>query len=153
MTKIENLHKKSVSQLEKILWELCKQIVRKIYKDCYTCPQKNLEGMNAQSGHMHPKGACGALMKYDLRILRLQCFQCNINHGGMGATYLENMKLEIGDKQALALLLEAQSSKGKPIKARDHYIKLIGDYRKLLSKLNETTNTTGNAEARGKVAN
>lgn len=132
----KQLEKKSVPQLEKILWDLCKEITRILYKDCYTCSQRNLEGMNAQTGHMHPKGACGASMKYDLRILRLQCFQCNISHGGMGAIYKENMDHEIGKKESDKLLAEAKSSKGKPIKASTHYINLIHEYRKKLLTLN-----------------
>lgn len=126
--KLEN---KSVSQLEKTLWELCKKITRKLYRDCYTCEQRNLEGMNAQTGHYYPKGALGASMKYDLRILRLQCFQCNINHGGMGAVFRENMAQEIGKKAEQKLFNECVSSKGKPIKAREHYIQLINDYKNL----------------------
>ena len=120
-----------LQKLEDNIWEECKRITRERYKDCYTCSQKNLQGMNAQTGHMHPKGACGASIKYDLRILRLQCFQCNINHGGMGAVFLENMKKEIGEKEALALLNEASASKGKPIKAHDYYLQLLDEYRQL----------------------
>jgi hypothetical protein len=127
----KQLELKSLPQLEKILWEHCRRITKKKYKDCYTCPQVNLIGMNAQCGHMHPKGACGATMKYDLRILRLQCFQCNINYGGMGALFKENMDYEIGKEASDKLLAEAKSSKGKAIKARDHYIPLIRKYEKL----------------------
>jgi len=50
----------------------------------------------------------------------------------MGAVFLENMKREIGAGKALALLLEAQSSKGKPIKARDYYLHLIETYKQLI---------------------
>lgn len=121
-----------MKSIEKELWDLCKAITRVRYKHCYTCPQKNLVGMNCQTGHMHPKGACGSAMKYDLRLLRLQCFQCNINYGGMGAVFLENMKEEIGAIEALALLAEAKLSKGKPIKARDHYLGIIEQYKKIL---------------------
>ena len=127
--KLEN---KSLSQLERTLWELCKRITRKRYKHCYTCPQRDLVGANAQTGHYYPKGALGAKLKYDLRILRLQCYNCNINFGGMGAVYRENMKREIGAEAEQKLYNECASSKGKPIKARDYYIKLIEEYRKLL---------------------
>ncbi len=126
---------RSLKSIEFEVWTLCKAVTRVLYKDCYTCFQKNLVGMNCQTGHMHPKGACGASMKYDLRLLRLQCFQCNINHGGMGAVFLENMKREIGEQKALALLREAQSSKGKPIKARDYYLLLIPLLKQQLDEL------------------
>ncbi len=127
--------KRSMSAIETELWELCKKITRLRYKDCYTCFQKNLVKWNAQTGHMHPDGACGASMKYDLRILRLQCFQCNINHGGMGAVFKANMDYEIGKEASDALLAEAKASKGKPIKARDHYLKLTEEYKHLLVEL------------------
>lgn len=123
--------------IEDDLWDLCKKITRIRYKNCYTCHQRALIGKNAHTGHMYPAGACGASMKYDLRILRLQCMNCNINNGGMGAVYLENMKKEIGEQNALDLLQEARASKGKPIQAREHYLKLIADYTALLDKLSQ----------------
>lgn len=126
---------RTLANIELELWELCRKITRILYKHCYTCPQMNLVGMNCQTGHMHPKGACGASMKYDLRILRLQCFQCNINHGGMGAVFKENMDREIGKVASDMLLEEAKSSKGKNIKARDYYLILIGRYKVLLDQL------------------
>ena len=122
---------KSLSSIEKALWNECKRITRKRYKDCYTCNQVNLEGSNAHTGHMYPKGACGASMKYDLRILRLQCFRCNIHLGGMGAIFKSRMDKEIGKKASDALLAECKSSKGFPIKARDHYLNILEEYKKL----------------------
>lgn len=124
--------KEKVSTIVNRLWELCKKITRARYKHCYTCGQQNLVGVNAQTGHMYPDGACGASMKYDLRILRNQCFRCNINHGGMGATFLLNMKREIGEGAAMALYDEARLSKGRPINARDHYLILEREYKKIL---------------------
>lgn len=119
--------------IEKELWDLCRQIIKERYgTNCYTCPQTNLIGLNWQCGHMHPKGACGAIMRYDLRILRPQCFQCNINHGGMGAAYKRNMEKEIGRAAADKLFLECMSSKAKLVNARDYYTSLIIKYKKLL---------------------
>ncbi len=125
---------RSMSAIEEELWQLCRKLTFNIHgTDCYTCTQRNLISFNLHCGHAHPAGACGASMKYDLRILRPQCFSCNINNGGMGAVYLKNLQRDLGKKKADALILEAQSSKGKPVKARDHYMNLIVEYKQRLS--------------------
>lgn len=124
-----------MTSIEDELWDLCKQITRLLYKDCYTCNQVNLQGKNAHTGHMYPKGALGASLKYDLRILRLQCFHCNINLGGMGAVYKSRMESEIGRKNTEKLYAECVSSKGNPIEARPHYLRLIEEYKKLLNDI------------------
>lgn len=142
--KITKLEQRTLASLEKELWGLCKKITRKVYRDCFTCSQKNLQGMNCQTGHYFPKGALSAALKYDLRVLRLQCFQCNINHGGMGGVFRENMAAEIGKKAEQKLYNECISSKGKPIKARDHYIKLIADYQIIYEGLCSTSSKTEN---------
>lgn len=133
--KIEN---KNLTQLQNTLWELCKKIVRLKYPhNCYTCPQMGLEASNMHTGHYYPDGALGASMKYDLRILRLQCYNCNINLGGMGGVYRENMRKEIGVEAEQKLFDECRLSKGKPIKARDYYIKLIYEYENKLKELQQ----------------
>jgi hypothetical protein len=118
--------------IEKKLWQKCREITFKKYGDvCYTCGQMGLEKQNRQLGHYYPKGALSASLKYDLRILRPQCYNCNINYGGMGGVYREKMRKEIGAKKEQKLFDECATSKGKPIKASDHYIKLLSDYDNL----------------------
>lgn len=125
--KVKSLPK--VSTLENKLWPLCRQLIfKKFGRNCYTCPQTNLVGMNLQCGHAFPKGALGASMKYDLRILRPQCFQCNINYGGMQAIFWKNLERDIGKRKADKLYMECTSSKGKPINARSHYMLLLHEY-------------------------
>jgi hypothetical protein len=126
---------RSMKAIERELWELCRQITFKTHGNtCYTCGAKELTGINRQCGHYFPKGALGASLKYDTRILRPQCFHCNINLGGMGAVYREKMKEEIGALAEQSLYNECTASKGFPIKARDHYDMLIHTYtEKLLS--------------------
>lgn len=122
--------KRSMKSIERELWALCRKITFFRYgTDCYTCTQKNLIGMNRQCGHYFPKGALGASLKYDLRILRTQCFNCNINYGGMGGMFRKRMAGEIGVKAEQKLFDECGASKGKPIKARDHYEQLIEEYK------------------------
>ena len=115
--------------IERELWNLCRQLTFNKYGNtCYTCGATGLEAHNRQCGHAYPKGALGALLKYDLRILRPQCYHCNINLGGMGATFWKRLEAEIGKKEADAMYLECQQSKGKPVKARHHYNHLLVDY-------------------------
>ena len=124
------------SELRKIenkLWAECKRITRMRYGNvCYTCGHTGLEASNWHTGHYFPKGALGASFKYDLRILRPQCYHCNINLGGMGGAYREHMKQEIGVEEEQKLFDECRLSKGKPIKAIDHYIKLLTEYKKIV---------------------
>ena len=85
MVKKTPLKKKSKSQIKKIqdlLWQECRRIVFEQFRNtCYTCGARNLTGANRQCGHLYPKASVGAYLKYDLRILRPQCFHCNINLG------------------------------------------------------------------------
>lgn len=119
--------------VEDKLWALTRQIIFSRHgRNCFTCPQKNLEKQNLQCGHGYPKGALGASMKYDLRILRAQCYNCNINHGGMGSAFWKNLEQDLGKQNADNLFLECQRSKGKPINARDYFNVLIEEYRKLI---------------------
>jgi len=126
------MKKLKLSTIEDKLWKVTRLLVFKKYgKHCYTCPQRNLEKWNLQCGHAYPKGALGAIMKYDLRILRPQCFQCNINHGGMQAVFWKNLERDIGKRKADKLYLECQRSKGNPIDARTHYLQLLEERQKL----------------------
>lgn len=91
--------KKSVSSLQKKLWGLCKEIIRKEHGNtCYTCGAGGLEGANWHTGHMWAKASLGAHLKYDLRVLRPQCYRCNINFGGQGAVFYKNMVQEFGQE-------------------------------------------------------
>jgi glutaredoxin-related protein len=45
---------------------------------------------------------------------------------------MENLKKEIGIEEEQKLFDECRLSKGKPIKAIDHYIKLLTEYKKIV---------------------
>ena len=91
--------KGEIPKLQKKLWELCKQINRKEQPNvCYTCGAVGLEGSNWHTGHLWAKASLSAHLKYDMRVLRSQCYRCNINHGGAGADYYKNMVKEIGQE-------------------------------------------------------
>lgn len=124
--------KQPISALQRKLWELCKQIVRKRYGNvCYTCGRQQLTGSDWQTGHMWPKASLGALLKYDLRVLRPQCFACNIHRGGMGADFYKKMLREIGAEK----MAELESDRQKSVKAYDHYLKLLEDHKEILRSL------------------
>lgn len=126
--KRSRLNKKSkqpISVLQRKIWELCKKIIRSRYGNvCYTCGATGLEGSNWHTGHMWPKASLGAYMKYDLRVLRPQCYNCNINRGGAGADFYERMLREIGAQR----MEELQGCRRITVKAYDHYMKLLDEY-------------------------
>lgn len=76
---------------------------------------------------MLPKACVGAYLKYDLRILRPQCYNCNINLGGKGADFYARMLKEIGPEKMAQLEKDRQVT----VNAYDHYVKLLEIYSKL----------------------
>lgn len=124
--------KQKISKIQRTLWELCKQIIRKRHGNvCYTCGQTGLVGSNWHTGHLWAKASLGAILKYDLRVLRPQCYNCNINHGGAGADFYKKLLNEIGVNEMVKLELDRQ----KTVKAYDHYLELIEKYTVILSTL------------------
>lgn len=125
------LRRKSKSEITKVqddIWDHCKRIIRSIYSPiCYTCGMTNLEGRNLHTGHMWAKASLGAFMKYDLRILRPQCFRCNMKLGGMGAAFYARMLKEIGNNEMKQLEKDRQVS----VKALDHYKKILAEYEQI----------------------
>ena len=126
-TKLKKISKQSISKIQRLLWQECRRIAEKMYKkDCYTCPAKNLIGSNCQLGHVpYPKSTLGANLKYDMRVLRWQCFACNIHRGGAGAEAYKRMLKEEG--QAYMELLEQERQ--KTVKAYDFYLELLNTYK------------------------
>ncbi|MFA6314954.1 MAG: recombination protein NinG [Candidatus Paceibacterota bacterium] len=127
--KLKKQSKQPISRLQRKIWSLCKLIIRKKYPhECYTCGAKNLSGSNLHTGHMWAKASLGAFLKYDLRVLRPQCYNCNINRGGMGADFYKKMLNEIGQVEMEKLERDRQVS----VKAYDHYLKILSEYQKLV---------------------
>lgn len=122
--------KSEITKLQEKLWDECKRIIRARYGNtCYTCGKTGLEGSNWQTGHMIPKAVLGVNLKYDLRVLRPQCYNCNIHHGGMGAVFIERMRSIEGDGYVDLILSERNAilSSG----AKDYYYKLLDEYKKI----------------------
>jgi hypothetical protein len=84
-------------------------------------------GSNQHTGHLWAKASLGAFLKYDLRLLKIQCYNCNINHGGMGADIFLRMWEEQGAEYMEKLKKDRQVS----VKAYDHYLKLLEEYKNL----------------------
>ena len=99
----KKVKKKTLSQLKKALEAAQKAKTIEIHgNDCYTCPQKNLQGMNCQLGHVPwPRSVLAVQLRYDTRFTRIQCFRCNINHGGNGAIAYARMLKEGVDLESM----------------------------------------------------
>jgi len=83
---------KLIKLLQEKIWIECRRITRERYPHtCYTCGAENLVGANLHTGHMIAKKFVKNFLKYDLRILRPQCYYCNMKCGGNGALYYRNM--------------------------------------------------------------
>jgi hypothetical protein len=127
-SRLKKVSKVPISKLQRQIWELCKQIIRKKYGNvCYTCGATGLTASNWHTGHLFPKASLGAYMKYDLRVLRPQCYKCNIHHGGAGAVFYAKMLEENGAEYMNLLTRDRQVT----VKAYDHYIKIYAEYQKL----------------------
>lgn len=127
-TKLKKESKQSISLIQRKLWVECKRIIREKYGNkCFTCGKDNLEGSNWHTGHMLPKASLGAFLKYDLRLLRPQDYHCNINLGGNGAIFIENMRRIEGNEYVDKILADRQIT----VKAYDHYLTLLEEYAKL----------------------
>lgn len=120
--------KQPISKLQENIWQECKRIIRARYGNtCYTCGRSGLSGVNWHTGHMFPKATLSAFLKYDLRLLRPQCYNCNINLGGMGATFIEKMRKEEGDSYVDGIIRD----KSVTVKAYDYYVELYDKLKKI----------------------
>lgn len=128
-TRLKKQSKQPISKIQRDIWKIVKPIVIKLYgNNCYTCPAKNLQGVNCQLGHVpYPKSILGAYLKYDIRCLRIQCYSCNINKGGMGAEAYKRMLREEGK----AYMDKLEEDRRKLVNAYDHYSSLLKYYKDL----------------------
>lgn len=124
--------KQKISTIQNKIWELCKQITRITYGNtCYTCGKTQLSGKGWHTGHLIPKASLGAYLKYDLRLLRPQCYRCNIDLGGNGAVFIEKVRREDGDEYVDRILEDRKIE----VRAYEHYEKVLKEYTKLLHEI------------------
>jgi len=127
------MKKPTIGKIQKQLWEHCKRIIRSRYINkngtwnCFTCGRLINEPAKAQTGHFIANSISGAYLRYDLRNLRIQCYNCNINCGGNGAMYYKRLVEENGQEFVDQLFKD----KEKTVKAYDHYLFLLEEYKKL----------------------
>ena len=126
--RLKKQSKQKISVLQRKLWQECSRITKAKYGAvCYTCGAKGLTSSNWQTGHLLAKASLGAFLKYDLRVLRPQCFRCNIHLGGNGAIFIENMRRLEGNEYVDKILKDRQIT----VKAYDYYEQLYNQYKLL----------------------
>lgn len=131
-TKLRKIGKAPISKLQRQIWQFCKEIIRIKYSNtCYTCERTGLIGSNWHTGHLFSKATLGAYMKYDLRVLRPQCYFCNVNCGGRGADFLTKMRRIEGDEYVDKIIEDKKIG----VNAYDHYCKILVEYQELLTSL------------------
>ena len=130
-----------LSRRKKVLWELCKQIIRKRYVkddgtwDCYTCGRRIDVPKKAHTGHCLNAAFGGLRLRYFLDNLRIQDHYCNINLGSNGAVYLRRLEAEVGHEQ-IDFMFSLLAQKKTPIEDERAFIEnLITEYRLILKKL------------------
>ncbi len=101
------------------LWELCKQITRETYKQpdgtwiCYTSKKPILLPKNVHAGHFIASSLCSVELRYDLKNLRPQNYNENINHSGNALQFERNLIEDHGVEYVAELWLRNQMTKGK----------------------------------------
>lgn len=82
------------------VWEAVKKSVRRREKHCYTCPAKNLKGINAQAGHYRPVAIVGVnnTRSWDERFIHLQCYRCNGPGQGQQVAYRLHLVSDYGEE-------------------------------------------------------
>ncbi len=133
--------KRSITAITNELWELCKQEIRAKYGNtCFTCSKTGLKGSDWHTGHFIPSSVGGAWLRYDLRNLRPQCYNCNINAGGNGAIYYQRMVATVGQVAVDQLM----SERGYLCDSRTRY-------EQQLSQLKDALKTSLNGSGRTKT--
>lgn len=124
----KKVKKISIGKLQKLIWIECKRIIRSKYPPfCFTCG-KPVFGSNDHTAHFIPNAACGAFLRYDLRNLRRCCYFCNIHLGGNGSSYYRRLIETEGQEYVDSLFKD----KNKIVNARDHYEKLLLEYKNMV---------------------
>ena len=126
-TKLRKVSKAPLALIQRKIWAIIRLRIREKYGNtCYTCLRTGLEKSNWHTGHMWAKASLGAFLKYDERVLRPQCYDCNINKGGMGADFYTHMLHDIGGIKMAKL----EKDRNVIVNARDHYEKLLAELEK-----------------------
>lgn len=130
-TKLAKKGKSDIRKIQDLLWQECRRIILNKYKKngkhyCFTC-DKEVSGSNRQLGHFIPNSVGGALLRYNLDNLRIQCYYDNINLGGNGSEFYRRLVKENGEEFVEKLF----ALKGQTTKAIDHYRALLEQYKNI----------------------
>lgn len=99
-------------------WESVKRAMRRLYKDCYTCPAKDLQGKNAHAGHYRPVAIVGSNnnLAWDEWYIKLQCGRCNGAGQGEQVRFREKLVQEHGEAVVAEFDAAVAARKVNPVK-------------------------------------
>lgn len=134
--------KGELTKLKDKLWELCKQITRKRYANangtwtCYTSGKTIFQPKNVHTGHFIPSSLCSVELRYDLKNLRPQSYNDNINHSGNPHEFRRALIANHGIRYVNELETRNAATKGK-VYPKEWFAAKIKEYELLLSKIEE----------------
>ena len=134
--------KGKITKLKDRLWELCKQITRAecIKKHgklvCFTSEKVLVFPKDAHTGHYITSSWCSPELRYDLKNLRVQSYDENINKNGNTLQFRENLIRDHGVEYVDELWARNKATKGKtyPI---TFFLEKEEEYKKHLTTLLE----------------
>ena len=115
---------KSIKTLKAEAWYLMSRKIRRQYAinetvTCYTCG-KTMHILDAQAGH--GVAGRGNAVLFDTRIIRVQCYGCNIGRGGNYQVFVPKLIRELGQETYEKIERESHL----PVKRdRAYYLELI----------------------------
>jgi|TARA_Y100000310_G_scaffold224333_1_gene226153 hypothetical protein len=136
--------KKSVGKLKKVLWDdftLWVKLSRSpdgIYVPCYTCDAPlEIGTSNCQGGHWIAKSV-DSFHYFDERMVRPQCYRCNIHLSGNSEEFRLRLIDELGQD-----VVDEMSNERKSVAKRNRgwYVDKIIHYRVLLEEMDSVSLT------------
>lgn len=132
--------KGELTKLKEKLWELCKKITRKncVQPDgswiCYTSGKIIVFPKDAHTGHFIPASLCSPELRYDLKNLRVQTYDQNINKNGNALQFERNLIRDHGQEYVDELWNRNEATKHTTYHL-DWYKNKIAEYEILLSEM------------------
>lgn len=117
--KLKKRPKRQISVLKQQLWDLCRAITRKRYRNsdrtwtCYTTGIVLDLPKKVHTGHFIASSLCSTELRYDLKNLRPQSFRANIHLSGDTLRFRENLIRDHGEEYVKELWDRNERTKGK----------------------------------------
>lgn len=126
------------------LWELCKQITRaecikrhgKLI--CFTSGKVLIHPKDAHTGHYITSSWCSPELRYDLKNLRVQSYDENINKNGNTLQFRENLISDHGEEYVEELWRRNKETKGRQYPLQ-WYLDREQEYKAILESLKNNT--------------